>query len=68
MFILQMPAALVYGEKDTTLGQQMEDILSKMPNSRLFKIKDAGHAAYMNQPEVWHKILYVFIRAAYNYN
>lgn len=65
---LKMPAALVYGGNDQTFKKTVEEDLTTMPNSRLFKIEGAGHPAYINKPDVWHKILYVFIRAAYNYN
>lgn len=62
---LQIPAAVVYGDKDSTFKNSVENELSKLPNSRLFKIKDAGHPAYLDQPEIWHKILYIFLPAAF---
>ncbi|XP_052092635.1 putative protein-lysine deacylase ABHD14B [Mytilus californianus] len=62
---LQIPAAIVYGDKDSTFKNSVENVLSKLPNSRLFKIKDARHPAYLDQPEIWHKILYIFLPAAF---
>lgn len=62
---LQIPAAIVYGDKDSIFKNSVENVLSKLPNSRLFKIKDASHPAYLDQPEIWHKILYVFLPAAF---
>ncbi|CAG2207830.1 ABHD14 [Mytilus edulis] len=62
---LQIPAAIVYGDKDLTFKNSVENVLSKLPNSRLFKIKDARHPAYLDQPEIWHKIIYIFLPAAF---
>ncbi|VDI09699.1 abhydrolase domain-containing protein 14 [Mytilus galloprovincialis] len=62
---LQIPAAIVYGDKDSTFKNSVENVLSKLPNSRLFKIKDARHPAYLDQPEIWHKIIYIFLPAAF---
>ena len=52
---------IVYGERDT--GAPV-DTLSQMPNSHVFKMKNAGHACYMNDREEWHRLLYNFLRSS----
>ena len=65
VFFLQIPAALVYGENDARMRDSVEKIMSTIPNSQLFMLKGAGHAAYLDKPEEWLKILYVFLPAAF---
>ena len=56
----------MYGENDTTgMRDPVEKIMSTIPNSRLFMLKGAGHAAYLDKPKEWHQILYVFLPAAF---
>merc|ERR1711913_278292 len=59
---LQVPTMIVYGEKDTGLGHTSRDNLIKMPNSTKPQILiGAGHPAYLDQPDIWHKLLYNLI-------
>ncbi|XP_033106543.1 protein ABHD14A-like [Anneissia japonica] len=53
----QIPALVVYGEKDTMLGEKSASKLRLFPNSQEHKLKDAGHAAYLNQPLEFHRLL-----------
>lgn len=59
-FCTQVPTMIVYGERDA--GAPV-DTLHQMPNSKVFKIKNAGHACYMNDPNEWHRLLYNFLRS-----
>ena len=55
----------MYGENDARMRDSVEKIMSTIPNSQLFMLKGAGHAAYIDKPEEWLKILYVFLPAAF---
>jgi len=59
---LTVPTMIVYGEKDTGLGHTSRDNLVKMPNSTKPQVlPGAGHPAYLDQPDLWHKLLYNFM-------
>jgi pimeloyl-ACP methyl ester carboxylesterase len=60
--LLQVPTLIVYGENDSTpMAKQARNDLSIMPNSQEVCLKNAGHAAYLDQPDVFHKMLYNFM-------
>ncbi|XP_046584151.1 protein ABHD14B-like [Haliotis rubra] len=63
----KIPTMIVYGENDTNLGTRSLKDLIKLPNSKPFVIPEAGHAAYMNNPPFFHRLLYNFLNiiAAY---
>jgi abhydrolase domain-containing protein 14 len=56
----KVPTMIVYGENDR--GAPV-DTLRQMENSEVFKMKNAGHACYMNDTPEWHRLLYNFLRA-----
>jgi len=59
---LQVPTLIVYGENDNTaMAKQAPDNLRIMPNSQDVRLKNAGHAAYLDQPHMFHKLLYNFM-------
>lgn len=59
---LKVPTLIVYGENDTTpMAKQAPHNLRIMPNSQEVPLKSAGHAAYLDQPDVFHKLLYNFM-------
>ena len=60
---LQVPAVIVYGEKDDALGKWSLARLEKLPNHAVSMVPGAGHAAYMDQPKLWHNILYNFLNS-----
>ena len=60
---LQVATAIVYGSSDTRLGQESLDNLRALPNSVVVRLPEAGHAAYMDKPDLWHTILYNFLQA-----
>jgi len=51
---------IVYGERDVNAPV---DTLKRMPNSEVFKMKNAGHACYMNDHDEWHRLLYGFLQS-----
>ena len=61
---LSIPTMIVMGERDTGLGSRSRDDLSLIPSSTRAQIlPGAGHPAYLDQPQLWHKLLYNFIKA-----
>eukprot|EP00088_Acartia_fossae_P059970 TRINITY_DN7171_c0_g1_i1.p1 TRINITY_DN7171_c0_g1~~TRINITY_DN7171_c0_g1_i1.p1 ORF type:complete len:282 (+),score=42.34 TRINITY_DN7171_c0_g1_i1:188-1033(+) len=59
---LKTPTLIVYGERDTGLGTQSTKDLSILPNATLPQVlPGAGHPAYLDQPDLWHKLLHNFI-------
>jgi len=52
---------IVYGERDT--GAPV-DTLRQLPNSKVFKMKNAGHACYLDNPDEWHRVLYTFLHSS----
>lgn len=60
--LLQVPTLIVYGENDSTpMAKQAPNNFRIMPNSQEVCLKNAGHAAYLDQPDVFHKMLYNFM-------
>ena len=52
---------IVYGSNDELLGFSSRDDLRLLPRSQIAVIPDAGHACYMNQPALFHNVLYSFL-------
>ena len=60
---LQVPTVIVYGETDGGLGRESTKNLQQLPEVSVVEIPGAGHAAYMDHPELWHSILYNYLRS-----
>ena len=59
---LQVPTMIVYGSKDTGLGVTSTQHLKDIPTSTEPQIlSNARHPAYLDQPEVWHQLIYNFM-------
>ncbi|XP_071960631.1 putative protein-lysine deacylase ABHD14B [Antedon mediterranea] len=56
----QIQALVVYGDKDTALGSHSALKLTLLPNGQVHKLKDANHAAYLDQPLEFHRLLHNF--------
>lgn len=54
---------IVVGELDSQIGPVAVKNLSLLPNHALAEIPEAKHAAYMDRPKLWHKLLYNFLKA-----
>jgi pimeloyl-ACP methyl ester carboxylesterase len=56
-------ALVVWGEKDDVVPpKESRALADALPNSRRVEIQDAGHACYLDQPEVFHRELLVFLK------
>jgi len=59
---VRVPTMIVYGERDTGLGTGSSRDLAAIPTSTQPQIlPGAGHPAYLDQPDLWHQLLYNFI-------
>jgi len=59
---LLTPTLIVVGEKDRSLGNKSKEDLKILPNATLPQVlPGAGHPAYLDQPDMWHKLLHNFI-------
>ncbi|XP_076045937.1 putative protein-lysine deacylase ABHD14B isoform X2 [Oratosquilla oratoria] len=58
---IKVPTLILYGSKDQGLGHQSRDDLKAIATSQVVEIPDAGHPAYLSQPELFHTLLYNFI-------
>ena len=58
---LQVPTVIVYGDKDKSLGPESVKNLSLLPNHCVVKLENARHPAYLDQPRLWHNLLYNFL-------
>ena len=57
---IQVPTLLVYGDRDEDLGPKSARDMQIMPRLQIAVIPRAGHAAYLDQPEDFQRILYNF--------
>ncbi|KAI0213246.1 Protein ABHD14B [Lamellibrachia satsuma] len=59
----EIPALIVFGTKDETIGRTSVGNLRNMPSSKIFPMTKAGHACYIEQPDIWNRMLYNFLMA-----
>ena len=59
--MFQVPTAIVYGDKDKSLGPESVKNLSLLPNHCVVKLENVRHPAYLDQPRLWHTLLYNFL-------
>jgi len=60
-----LPTLLVWGSEDVTVPfSQAELIAARIPTARKVILEGARHAAYLEQPEVWHRELRDFCAEA----
>ena len=53
-----VPTLIVYGSEDHITGQVSLQNFQQMPNSTAHCFQGAGHCCYLDQPDLWHKVLY----------
>ncbi|XP_010716726.1 protein ABHD14A-like, partial [Meleagris gallopavo] len=58
---VQTPTLILYGDRDTGLGQQALQSLRHLPKHRVVVLPGAGHACYMDKPEDFHQALLGFL-------
>lgn len=59
---IEIPTLIVYGEKDKDLGEESRKNLGNIPTSQVQVLPNAGHPAYLDQPEMFHQLLYNFLK------
>jgi len=60
---LSVPTMIVYGELDHSLGSSSASDLKLIPTSTVPQVlAGAKHPAYLDQPDLWHKLLINFVR------
>lgn len=59
---LTIPTLIIYGENDHNLGFQSRDNLINIPTSQAVVIPKANHPAYLDNPDMFHELLYNFIK------
>ncbi|ROT77528.1 putative protein-lysine deacylase ABHD14B [Penaeus vannamei] len=60
---LMIPTFITYGELDLDLGHRSREVLfARIPTSQIVPLPDANHAAYLDQPVLFHTLLYNFIQ------
>ncbi|KAG8197174.1 hypothetical protein JTE90_011332 [Oedothorax gibbosus] len=57
---IETPTMVVFGEKDRSRSSAL---LSLLPNSQCQEIPNGSHPAYLDNPELWHQLLYNFLNA-----
>ena len=59
---LSVPMLILFGEKDQTmLDKSALDSLWYVPNRKVYMIKNATHACYVDHPPTFHKVLIEFL-------
>lgn len=56
---IDVPTLVVHGEHDRSYSSAL---LSLIPTARPFEIPDGDHPAYLKNPDLWHTIVYNFMR------
>ncbi|XP_068218349.1 putative protein-lysine deacylase ABHD14B isoform X1 [Palaemon carinicauda] len=59
---IMIPTLIIYGEKDHNLGISSRDDLLKIPTSQAVMIPQGSHPAYLDNPAMFHELLYNFIK------
>jgi len=60
--LTNLPTMIVQGENDKGLGESSRRDLVLIPDSTSPQIlPNSGHPAYLDQPDLWHKLLYNFL-------
>jgi abhydrolase domain-containing protein 14 len=61
-----LPALVVWGENDEIVPPRSSRALAEaLPNSRRVEIPGAGHACYLDQPQVFHRELLLFLKGLF---
>ncbi|CAI5448949.1 unnamed protein product [Caenorhabditis angaria] len=62
------PTLVVWGDRDTSLGPTAASNLKNLPNVKLMKITDAGHACYLHNPKHFENVCVNFFELIRNYH
>lgn len=66
LFSLDVPVLLVWGDRDTVfpLEEYGKPLKEKLPRARLEVVEGAGHGVYLDEPEVFNRLLIGFLSEA----
>lgn len=59
---IKVPTLIIYGENDKDLGTESTRNLINLPNCQERMLPKAGHPAYLDQPELFHQLVYNFLK------
>lgn len=59
---IRVPTAIIYGSRDRGLGESSLKALSQIKTATVGVIPNASHAAYLDNPELWHLMLHNFAK------
>jgi len=58
-----LPALVMWGERDEVIPPKASRSLAEaLPNSRRLELAGAGHACYLDEPQVFHRELLLFLK------
>ncbi|KAK7094504.1 putative protein-lysine deacylase ABHD14B isoform X2 [Littorina saxatilis] len=57
----QVPTLIVYGTEDKNLGTKSRADLQALPKAQIAPIPGAGHACYMDKPDLFRNVLHYFL-------
>ena len=58
---IDVPMALVVGEEDAKFDAIAEDLAGRLPNGRVVRVPEAGHAAHLENPTAFLRIVLGFL-------
>ncbi|GAB6028560.1 Protein abhd14b [Chamberlinius hualienensis] len=58
---VNIPTLIIYGELDEQLGEISTTNLSKFSNNQVRMLPGAKHPAYLDQPELFHQLVFNFL-------
>ena len=62
---IEIPALIMVGANDTPFLQAADVMAAKMPNSKKVVIENAGHAANMDQPDIFNNAVLEFLESVW---
>lgn len=66
--LYRTPILVLWGDHDTSLGPTAAANLRALPNARLHKIPNAGHACYLNNSQAFEEVCMNFFDLIRNYH
>jgi len=51
---------VIYGVRDDNLGKKSEEVLSKIPNSKVVQVPNAGHPSYLDNTDAFMREMFKF--------
>ena len=66
-WIIQVSTCSIVGDKDKGLGTAATSKFQQIPNANreIHILEDAGHPCYLEQPGLFHKIMFAFAQKVF---